>query len=306
VEAADEALDEAADYQLVGNLVKIGNRPVYEEGYSDIWRGEWSPPGQSPIPVAVKILLDIRKRSAGETRDSTKLTKYLIREVRVWRTLHHPNVLPFFGFLTTPELCLVSPWYQHGNIIKYLQEHPNADRLRLVYDVLKGMTYLHYRNVVHDNMKPSNVLVNDQGEASVADFGFAGIKDSQETGLTTSVAYDGANVRYTAPEMLTEEGMRGSQASDVYSVAMVALEMLSGRRPYYRFRATGRIVMSIAAGGTPSLEDYEITSSDRVWPILTKCWAIESYERPQMDEVSQMFREVILVDKGSWIKFSKG
>lgn len=60
----------------------------------------------------------------------------LKREVRVWTKLSHPNVTPFYGFCTDigrPEIpSLVSPLYEHGNIMHYLKTNPNIDKLNLV------------------------------------------------------------------------------------------------------------------------------------------------------------------------------
>jgi hypothetical protein len=70
-------------------------------------------------------------------------------EAIVWRQLNHPNVLPFFGVseeLFAPSFCLVSPWMDHGNIMKYLEAHPEHDRLTSVQVSLFVMSMLVLNN----------------------------------------------------------------------------------------------------------------------------------------------------------------
>lgn len=60
--------------------------------------------------------------------------KQFAREVLVWRSLSHPNVLSFLGVPTIPRflLCMVSPWMPHGDVVKYVKSHPEANRIVLV------------------------------------------------------------------------------------------------------------------------------------------------------------------------------
>ncbi|KAK0503541.1 hypothetical protein EDD18DRAFT_1063715, partial [Armillaria luteobubalina] len=67
-------------------------------------------------------------------------------EALVWRQLRHPNVLPFLGVsqnLFAPSYCLISPWMVNGNILSYLQAHPDHDRLTSLVQVADTMEYLH-------------------------------------------------------------------------------------------------------------------------------------------------------------------
>jgi serine/threonine protein kinase len=97
------------------------------------------------------------------------------KEAILWNQLNHPNVLPFYGVYYLEEerrrICLVSPWMENGNIVRYLQENPHAPRRPFVSiarpsckvsvvdlcieicDVIKGLEYLHRKNIIHGDLK---------------------------------------------------------------------------------------------------------------------------------------------------------
>ncbi|KAJ7844191.1 kinase-like domain-containing protein, partial [Mycena leptocephala] len=82
----------------------------------------------------------------------------LNREALIWRQLCHSNVLPFFGIYyleNRTRLCLVAPWMENGNIMKFLTNNnpSNTDRLSLILDVAQGLQYLHEEEVTHGDLK---------------------------------------------------------------------------------------------------------------------------------------------------------
>ncbi|KAG6377304.1 kinase-like domain-containing protein [Boletus reticuloceps] len=93
--------------------------------------------------VAVKTLKDI-----GNTREA------LEREMEIWSTLRHDHIVPFYGAstLTSPPY-IVSRYMQNGNLVRYLDTTPDADRTKLILEVSLGMYYLHEECVVHGDLK---------------------------------------------------------------------------------------------------------------------------------------------------------
>ena len=101
------------------------------------------------------------------------LSQKLLREAKVWSQLDHPNITPFYGvcfdlgLLSAP--CLISPYFKHGNVTKYLERHLNANRMQLVsifcmemsslynlaqvHQVAAGLAYLHAHGIIHGDMK---------------------------------------------------------------------------------------------------------------------------------------------------------
>ncbi|KAK0209376.1 hypothetical protein IW262DRAFT_1281594, partial [Armillaria fumosa] len=95
----------------------------------DIWRGSLDIAYQ---PICLKVLRYFPMKNNRNTS-----FKACLKEVMVWRQLHHPHILPLLGVnedLFAPGFCLISLWMCHSNIIQYLQDHPKAahERLELV------------------------------------------------------------------------------------------------------------------------------------------------------------------------------
>ncbi|KAF8324973.1 kinase-like domain-containing protein [Cantharellus anzutake] len=148
--------------------------------------------------------------------------QHLKREMKIWKDLDHENIVQFIGFAiedrgAIPEAALVSEWCSNGDLVQYLHRNPSCNRLALLLDVARGLTYLHDRDpvVVHGDLKPSNVLISDTGHAKLCDFGFSLIADGLTTGFTSSGP--GFTLRYCAPEVL--ESGKKTRPGDMYSFA---------------------------------------------------------------------------------------
>ncbi|KAI0070064.1 kinase-like protein, partial [Panus rudis PR-1116 ss-1] len=147
-----------------------------------------------------------------------------IREGLIWATLEHANILPFLGYYRDKdsedlELHLVSPYMENGDIRKYLetceQQGDPIPCAGLVQGVLKGLIYIHELDIAHGDLKPSNILVNDNGEAQLADLGISKYcDDSDYTEFTDRVA----QTIWHSPEV-TKAGkrFRPSLKSDIWS-----------------------------------------------------------------------------------------
>ncbi|KAF8326102.1 kinase-like domain-containing protein, partial [Cantharellus anzutake] len=154
------------------------------------------------------------------------------REMKVWKDLKHPNIVEFIGYAIEHEVggvtaALVSQWCANGNVVKYLEQNPAADREMLVSDVARGLLYLHNHDaiIVHADLKPLNILINDTGRAQLCDFGLSRILDGLPTGQTTSD--QGGTLRFLAPELLesSEEDSHPTTKSDVYAFGCTCVQV---------------------------------------------------------------------------------
>lgn len=129
------------------------------------------------------------------------------REMDIWNVLDHPNIVPLRGYVVEEDgtPALISPWFEHGDVLTYLQKHPFADRRKLVRQVAEGLIYLHSRGppVVHGDLKGGNVLINAKGEVGLCDFGLSKVLQDCPSALTTSNLGVGT-LRWCAPGMSGE------------------------------------------------------------------------------------------------------
>ncbi|KAJ7705507.1 kinase-like domain-containing protein [Mycena rosella] len=261
----------------IWRLQKVGKQ-VAAGGFSDIWKGLVR--GQS---VSVKIM------RLFENEEIESALKEFGREALIWRQLHHPNLLPFFGlYYLDQQLCLVSPWMEYGNILQCLNKAPNGiDRLSLILDVALGLQYLHDNRVVHGDLKAINILVTPSRRACIADFGFSSIANAMTLRVTHSTADTrGGTARYQAPELLQGES-QNHPPSDVYAFACVCYEILTGKAPFYELSNDATIIFKVIGGDRPTrpLSCSATTVYDSLWDLIQDCWQGNPDLRPTAAQI---------------------
>jgi len=226
--------------------------------------------------VAVKVLRAVN--------DNIKMAqrKRLARELYVWMGLNHPNVLPMYGFaFVQGNAALVSPWCKNGDVKQYLHKHPEANRKAMVRQCAEGLLYLHKSGIVHSNLNPHNVVVNDGGAVMICDFGLA--KDSSGArGFTTTNQNNAYSLRYASAERC--DGSTPTAKADVYSFGGLAYELLTDKLPFADCEHAGAVIMATAMGKMPAIPgDYvAVTKGDKIWRLLKRCWVKEPVRRPSM------------------------
>lgn len=189
-----------------------------------------------PRRVALKVLLGARL-SAGARR------RFQV-EVASLARLNHPGIAQVFTAGVVDQ-GVASGMYLAMELVegRTLVEHCRAaaagltTRVRMLAEIAEAVAYAHARGVLHRDLKPSNILVDETGEAprpKVLDFGIARILDADRPAGTQTDAGFVGTIAYAAPERL--ESQAGGFAAtdlrtDVYSLGVLAFELLSGRLP---------------------------------------------------------------------------
>ena len=157
-----------------------------------------------------------------EVRSDPQRARMFATEVNHSRAVEHERIVPTFsGIAIGPQAHLAMKYFADGPLAGAdLTAVPLPVALRIVVDIATALEYVHGRGIVHQDVKPANIFVED-GRAFLGDFGVA-----------TSEAHpsDAAGSPfYMSPELY--RGERGSPRSDAYSLGVLAYELLTGRRP---------------------------------------------------------------------------
>ncbi|KAJ7909213.1 kinase-like domain-containing protein, partial [Mycena leptocephala] len=268
---------------VLPELHKVGNQ-VAAGGFGDLWKGL-----VHSITVSVKIM------RVFEDLDVQSILNKFGREALIWRQLAHPNILPFFGvYYLETRLCLVSPWMENGNIMKFLEINKPATqvRLSLILDVAQGLQYLHKENVIHGDLKALNILVTPSGKACIADFGVSSITHAMTLLFTTSTANGrGGTARYQAPELF--RGGQNHFGSDVYAFACVCYEIMSGSIPFPELPQDTAVMFAVIEGKRPSqpMSCTGTTVLDSLWELLNNCWEGRAEMRPTAPQIVERLED---------------
>ncbi|KAF9642002.1 kinase-like protein, partial [Thelephora ganbajun] len=250
-------------------------------GTTDIWRGVWN-----DKPVALKAF------RIYPLQDLQEAKKILWKLVPIWKRLAHENVLPFHGVDTSVfQLSLVYEWGHNGNIMQYLESHPDVSRPNLLLQVAKGLQYLHSFEIVHGNLKGANVLISESGKVQVCDYGLSPVMSNPIFTIAATPGVAGSS-RWLAPEIIdppsktNSKSLAASKSADVFAFAMLAVEVFTGNVPFGNMRNES-VVIHIAGGKRPAkpqaAEQLGLTAE--MWKFIEKCWNANPNKRPTIDEV---------------------
>ena len=215
--ARPDDLDELADdYALLGELGRGGSAVVYLARDRTLDR-----------EVAIKV---VHPRPTSPDDDPVAR---LAREARTVAQLQHPHIVTVYAVrrLRSGGLALVLQ-YVPGTTLKTViqRDGPLAPERceRILRDVAQALAYAHARGVIHRDVKPENIFLDGAtGQALLADFGIAR-SDEHDSMTLTGMAI--GTPFYMSPEQV--EGAPLDGRSDLYSLGLVAWEMLTGRRPW--------------------------------------------------------------------------
>ena len=156
------------------------------------------------------------------------------REIEALARLDHPNVVRLFGHGRAGDRHYLVMQYVSGASLRTLLARREIDRKRgieILIEVCLALEHAHSAGLVHRDVKPENILIDREGRSLVADFGLAKILAPVEQDVTlTPTRLVVGTPHYMAPEQLESPGTVGT-AADVYSVAVLAYEILTGRLP---------------------------------------------------------------------------
>lgn len=224
--------------------------------------------------VAIKVI----RRDAFSPDDMDMMLKRFEREAKSLGRLSHPNIVGVIDYGEhegSPYLVMV---YLSGGTLKERlgKPMPWQDAIRLILPIAQALDYVHERNIINRDVKPSNILMTDKGQPMLTDFGLVKIfgEHDKETTLTSSGTGLGTP-DYMAPEQWTGEP---TAQSDLYSLGVVLYEMITGYRPYTADTPAG-VLLKQATESLPLPKQYIPDLPKDVESVLLKVLAKEPADR---------------------------
>ncbi len=193
-------------------------RKIGSGGMADVWLAEDT---HLQRQVALKVL---HTRFAQDK----EFVERFRREAESAARLNHPNIVSVYDRGDVEGTYYIAMQYLQGRTLKELIDIPlsSEQAVYLVRQVLEGARFAHRNGVVHRDLKPQNVIVDDDGKAVVTDFGIAraGVSEITQTGSVMGTPH------YLSPEQAQGEDV--TPVSDLYSIGVMLYEALAGRVPF--------------------------------------------------------------------------
>jgi len=180
--------------------------------------------------VAVKVALseNLNDKESGE-----RYRKMFFNEAHTAGTLKHPNIVEILDAGADEEHCyIVMELIEGGDTLKSYC-HPNKLLpfelvIEIIFKCAKALDYAHRNGVIHRDIKPTNILIDDNQDVKIADFSIAHIMSSDTTN-TMPMGFVGSP-RYMSPEQVQEDVI--TNQTDLFSLGIVMYELLTGKHPF--------------------------------------------------------------------------
>ncbi|KAF8017584.1 hypothetical protein BT93_H2692 [Corymbia citriodora subsp. variegata] len=286
------------EYREVSKITGNFGQVIGKGGFGKVYLGTLD----NGTMVAVKML----------SKSSEQGYKEFQAEAQLLAFLHHGNLVSLFGYCDdSKHKALLYEYMANGNLRQHLSgEHPKfltwSKRLQIAVDAAQGLDYLHNGckpPIIHRDLKTSNILLNEDFRAKIADFGlsraFAFENDSH---VSTRPA---GTVGYLGPEFQSSGNC--DKKSDVYSFGIVLFELVTGQLAVMRSR-DGSNFMQILEWLIPIVEsgdiqrimdprlqgEFNINSAWKVVEIAMSCTQPRAIERPDINHVSTELKESLV------------
>jgi len=219
------------------------------------------------------------------------------REAKALARLTHPNIVKVTDYGEYEgKPYLVMPYLPGGTLKQRLGKPiPWQEAARLLIPIAEALDFAHSQNIIHRDVKPSNILLTQSGQPMLTDFGIAKILDLEETQDLTGTSAAIGTPEYMAPEQATAKTV--DRRADIYSFGIVFYEMLTGRKPFVADTPMA-VLIKQATEPLPSPRRFVPNLPDAVEKVLIK--ALEK----QPENRYQSMKEFIIAVKELLIKIS--
>ncbi|KAK8898411.1 hypothetical protein M9Y10_000698 [Tritrichomonas musculus] len=222
----------------------------------------------------------------------------LMRESLIIQELEHPGIVKFKGinfqsFFDKKKLepSIITEFFKNGSLQTILDKEQRSladptwsptKKYIILLGIANAMDYLHKHGTIHRDLKPDNILTDEEYYPHICDFGLSrcfekSLKNSDILTMTSSV---GTPI-YMAPELLNGDDHYGPSV-DVYSFAMIAYELATGKKPFDKEKSAFSFGKKIIDGYRPTFPD---SFPEKMQELICRCWSKNVSERPSFEEI---------------------
>jgi serine/threonine-protein kinase len=219
-------------------------------------------------PVAIKT---IHIADPGDTRRREKLRERLFTEARSAGVLSHPHIVTIYDIDEEGGDAWIAMAWVNGPTLETVLSGPEplsgARMLGILRQTAIALDYAHTKGIVHRDVKPANIMTDEDGSVKITDFGIARITATASANNTQTVV---GTPNYMSPEQV--QGLECDGRADQFSLAVIAWEILTGERPFTGDNLSS-IVYKIVHDEPPPARQINPTLTPRIDEVLRKALA---------------------------------
>ena len=243
--------------------------------YGEVWLAQ---DRQLGINVAVKVYIALDSRGVQEFKEEFVTTF----------GLSHPHLLHAYYY----DICddrpyLVMP-YCPGSCVDYMGKIDEMTLWHFIHDVASGLEFLHHQNIVHRDIKPDNILIDNEGNFLITDFGVSvkfrsTLRNNSSFGSKTRTS--GGSIPYMAPELFGEDA-EAVNASDIWALGVTMYELINNDLPFFGqggvLQRNGALIPELRSNHSNNLKD-----------LIKWCMALNPWDRPMAKELVRIAQLVL-------------
>ena len=249
---------------------------VGEGTFGKVYKAEYKIKNNNPNNTVTTKTVALKKILLDNEKEGFPITA--IREITIMKRLHHKNIMSLIEIVTSApneknkyrgNVYLVFEYMEHdfSGLFKKFKPNFTIPQIKcILYQILCGIGYLHKCNIIHRDIKSANILLNNNGEVKVGDFGLARIINPNPA-LAKQYTNRVVTLWYRAPELLLGDTKYGF-GIDVWSIGCVFSELLTGIPLFDGMKEEEQIDKIFRKCGTPTEETWPGVTHLSKWKIM--------------------------------------
>ncbi len=205
------------------------------------------------------------------------------KEIELLSKINHKNIIKYYGsFKKHDKLHIILEYCQSGSLLSLLKKYKHFNESMIkgyITQILDGLEYLHYHNIIHRDIKCANILIGKDNICKLTDFGEAKIIKKD---LSSNSSIHGTP-NWMAPEII--QGLNANRFSDIWSIGCTVIEMFQGEPPYNDKKDMMSIMNCICI--KKELPKIPKGMSDQLRDFVKKCLVFEPSQRYNIYELKR-------------------
>ncbi len=228
---------------------------------------------------------DVAIKKIKNAKPSVKEIEDFKKECQILSTTPSNYIVRFFGCCFTPSCCIVMERMEKGSLRDVLRNDNNLtwkQRYQFMYDIARGLAFLHAKELIHQDIKSLNILIDKHYQGKIGDLGLAKLTKSNDQSVAGTLPW-------MAPELF-KQNAKSTKESDIYSTGVTFWETISNRVPLSEAKGDPTIIKEHVTQG--KREAIPSGTPTKIANLIQSCWHQDPTKRPTAEKLVTALAEM--------------